>query len=157
VWGTIPSVDDFAIICNGKVLDMETVISDLFPADASLAEKTFRLKVQKLRGGGVRKTPKQKREEREKRFRSMKGNLVSITTGVGASPSGMDAELFNKCGDAVAKLQAEAAPATLEALVPKRGPWCPHHFTMRFERPRSSSRYVGYILRIQRADAERDV
>ena len=88
----------------------------------------------------------------------MKGSLVFITAGVGASPSGMDAELFNKCGDAVAKSQAEATPATLEALVPKRG-WvlCPYHFTMRFERPRSSSRYVGYIWQIQRADAERDV
>ena len=112
-WMTMPSST------TARCLTWKPWFSDLFPADASLAEKTFRLKVQKLRGGGVRKIPKQKQEEREKRFRSMKGSLVSITTGVGASPSGMDAELLNKCGDAVSKLQAEATHQPLLRL------WCP--------------------------------
>ena len=82
VWGKIPSMDDYALIYNGKMLDLDTPISDLFPADAPLAKKTFRLKVQKVRGGGrsVKKDSKVVKAQKAVEFKS----LLEKKTGAGA-------------------------------------------------------------------------
>lgn len=105
-------IHQFSIYLQGSPLEnYDTIDTYVTPQVSSLDL------VPKIRGGGVHKSQKQKQEDREKRFRVMKGNMKELTTNVGSCPSGVDSSLFKRCEATVISLQNDATADTLEGMV----------------------------------------